>query len=178
EKSTRAAARYMKDLYATLGDWHLAIAAYNTGAGNVMRAQRRSGKTNFWDLAKTRYMRTETKNFVPAILALALMSKDPQKYGFEGLEHNQPLQFDPAKVSSPTALNRVARLVDWEVDDLKFLNPQLRLGVTPPGEQDYEVLVPSGRGAMFTTAYSALPESERTARLTNLHTVRRGETLA
>ncbi|HET6374043.1 MAG TPA: LysM peptidoglycan-binding domain-containing protein [Candidatus Polarisedimenticolia bacterium] len=178
EKATRAAARYMKDLYATFGDWHLAIAAYNTGAGNIMRAQRRSGKTSFWDLAKTRYMRTETKNFVPAILALALMAKDPAKHGFEGLQHNPTLQYDHVTVAGPTKLSLVARLSGVDEEEIRFLNPHLRLGVTPPGERDYELLVPQGRGDTFTMAYASLPEQDRRARLDQVHVVRRGETLA
>jgi len=178
EKSTRAAARYMKDLYATLGDWHLAIAAYNTGAGNIMRAQRRSGKTNYWDLAKSKYMLRETKNFVPAILALALMAKDPAKYGFEGLEHNTPLVYDRVSVDGPTQLSLVARLSGVTEDEIRQLNPHLRMGVTPPGEKDYEVMVPAGRGESFTAAYDAMPAAEKTARLAAVHTVRRGETLA
>lgn len=178
EKSTRAAARYMKDLYATLGDWHLAIAAYNTGAGNIMRAQRRSGKTNYWDLNKSKYMLRETKNFVPAILALALMAKDPAKYGFEGLEHNQPLEYDRVSVDGPTQLSLVARLSGSSDDEIKQLNPHLRMGVTPPGEKGYEVMVPAGRGQTFFAAYQAMPATERTAKLASVHTVRRGETLA
>lgn len=178
EKSTRAAARYLKDLYELLGDWHLAMAAYDTGAGNILRAQRRSGKTNYWDLAKTRYMHTEAKNYVPALLAMALIAKDPVKYGFEGLEHNAPLEYDRVTVAGPTDLSLVARLADCSIDDLRFLNPHLRLGVTPPGEKDYEVLVPAGKGGTFMAAYEALPDAERIARLAKVHTVRRGETLS
>ena len=178
EKSTRAAARYMKDLYATLGDWHLAIAAYNTGAGNIMRAQRRSGKTSYWDLAKTRYMRLETKNFVPAILALALMAKEPAKYGFEGLQHNPPLTYDRVVVDGPIHLSRVADLAGVEEQELRFLNPHLRRGVTPPGDRNHELLVPAGAGPRFTAAYQALPSNERIATLDKIHTVRRGETMA
>lgn len=177
EKSTRAAARYMKDLYATFGDWHLAIAAYNTGAGNVSRAQRRSGKTDYWDLTRTPYMRQETKNFVPAILALALMAKNPEKYGFEGLRHNDPLEFDRVTVDGPTDLSLIASLSGSTPDEIKFLNPHLRRGVTPPGEKDHEILVPAGRGPKFTAAYRSLPESERIAQLDQIHIVRRGETL-
>jgi len=177
EKSTRAAARYMKDLYATFGDWHLAIAAYNTGAGNIMRAQRRSGKTDYWDLAKTRYMRLETKNFVPAILALALMAKEPGKYGFEDLRHNEPLEYDRITVEGPARLSLVAKLAGVSEDEVKFLNPHLRLGVTPPDERNYELLVPAGTGPTFVAAYEALPDSEKIAKLDKFHTVRRGETL-
>jgi membrane-bound lytic murein transglycosylase D len=178
EKSTRAAARYMKDLYGIFGDWHLAIAAYNTGAGNIMRAQRRSGKTSYWDLAKTRHMRLETKNFVPAILALALISKDPEKYGFTDVQHNPTLRYDTVRVKGPTKLSLIARLADATEDDMRFLNPQLRLGITPPYESEYELKVPAGRGIAVAQAYEALPESERITRMAGTHTVRRGETLA
>lgn len=177
EKSTRAAARYLKDLYATFGDWHLAMAAYNTGAGNVLRAQKRSGKTAFWDLAKTKHMRTETKNFVPAILALALMSKDPATYGFEAVEHGPELRTDRVTVDGPTKLSLVARLAGVTEDEIRFLNPHLRMGVTPPGERDYEVLVPRGRATQFIAAYQALPEQEKRAKLAQVHRVARGETL-
>jgi membrane-bound lytic murein transglycosylase D len=173
EKSTRAAARYMRDLYGIFGDWHLAIAAYNTGAGNIMRAQRRSGKTSYWDLAKTNYMRLETKNFVPAILALALMSKDPAKYGFEGLQRNPTLRFDTVSVKGATRLSLIARLANADEEAIRFLNPHLRLGVTPPYENDYEVKVPAGTGVQVAQAYEALPESERITRLASTHTVRR-----
>ncbi|HKY34154.1 MAG TPA: LysM peptidoglycan-binding domain-containing protein [Candidatus Polarisedimenticolia bacterium] len=178
EKSTRAAARYMKDLYGIFGDWHLAIAAYNTGAGNIMRAQRRSGKTSYWDLARTKHMRLETKNFVPAILALALISKDPAKYGFDGIRHNPTLTYDTIQVSGATKLSLIAQLSGSSDDEIRFLNPHLRLGVTPPYEKEYEVRVPTGRGPETLTAYQALPESERITRVASTHTVRRGETLA
>lgn len=178
EKSTRAAARYLRDLYATFGDWHLAMAAYNTGAGNIIRAQRRSGRTDYWDLAKTRYMRTETKNFVPGILALALMAKTPERYGYSGLTHNPPLTYDRVRVDGPTKLSTLARLSGSTEEEIKFLNPHLRIGVTPPGEKNYEVLVPAGRGAEFLARYHATPESERTASVAATHRVRRGETLA
>ncbi|MGH9868879.1 MAG: LysM peptidoglycan-binding domain-containing protein [Candidatus Polarisedimenticolia bacterium] len=178
EKSTRAAARYMKDLYGIFGDWHLAIAAYNTGAGNIMRAQRRSGKTSYWDLARTKYMRLETKNFVPAILALALISKDPAKYGFEGVRHNPTLRYDTVSVNGATKLSLIARLAEVSEDDIRFLNPHLRLGVTPPYEKTYEVKVPAGAGVQVARGYEALPESERITAVASTHTVRRGETLA
>ena len=105
-------------------------------------------------------------------------SKDPAKYGFEGLEHNAPLKYDRVNVDGPTQLSLVARLSGSTDDEIKQLNPHLRMGVTPPGEKGYEVMVPAGRGETFLAAYQAMPESERTVRLATVHTVRRGETLA
>lgn len=183
EKSTRAAARYLKDLYATFNDWHLAMAAYNTGAGNVLRGQRRSGKQDYWSIAKTRYMHRDTKNFVPAILALALMGKNPQKYGFEDIEHFQPLEYDRVTVEGPARLSLIARLADVPVEDIRALNPHLRRDVTPPGpgpagSGSYEVFVPRGTGDQVAEAYAQLPRSEKIAKLDTEHTVRQGETLA
>ena len=178
EKSTRAAARYLRDLHDEFGDWHLAMAAYNTGAGNVRKAMRRSGKNDFWSVSETRYMRTETKNFVPAILALALMSKNPARYGFGDLQHNDPLEYDRVEVDGPTMLSLVAKLSGSTESEIQFLNPHLRLGVTPPGRKNYEVFVPRGRGATFMASYEALPEADRGAKIATVHRVRKGETLA
>lgn len=184
EKSTRAAARYLKDLYATFNDWHLAMAAYNTGAGNILRGQRRSGKKDYWSIAATRYMHRDTKNFVPAILALALMGKNPDKYGFSDLEHFAPLEYDTVTVEGPARLSLIARLADVSVEELRSLNPHLRRDVTPPGPAgapgsgSYEVMVPRGTGTQVAEAYALLPRSEKIAKLDTEHTVRQGETLA
>ena len=178
EKSTRAAARYLKDLHGTFNDWHLAMAAYNTGAGNILRAQRRSGDRDYWSLAKSRYMHRDTKNFVPAILALALMSKDPAKYGFGHLEHFAPSEYDVVTVEGPAYISLIARLSGSDEEDIRFLNPHLRRGVTPPGYARYEVMVPAGRGDRFASAYASMPKSEKIAVLDTMHTVRTGETLA
>ncbi len=184
EKSTRAAARYLRDLYATFNDWHLAMAAYNTGAGNILRGQRRSGKKDYWSIAATRYMHRDTKNFVPAILALALMGKNPDKYGFTDLTHFAPLEYDTVTVEGPARLSLIARLADVPVEEIRSLNPHLRRDVTPPGPASapgsgaYEVFVPRGTGAQVADAYASLPRAEKIAKLDTEHTVRQGETLA
>lgn len=182
EKSTRAAARYLKDLYATFNDWHLAMAAYNTGAGNILRGQRRSGKQDYWSIAKTRYMHRDTKNFVPAILALALMGKNPEKYGFTDIERFETLEYDTVTVEGPARLSLIANLAEVPVEEIRGLNPHLRRDVTPPGPGGsggvYEVMVPRGTGDRVARAYASLPRSEKIAKLDTEHTVRQGETLA
>jgi membrane-bound lytic murein transglycosylase D len=178
EKATRAAARYLKDLYAIFNDWTLAIAAYNTGAGNILRAQRRTGKTDYWDLARTKHMHRDTKGFVPCITALGLMSKNPEAYGFEGLQRNAPVTWDTVVVDNPTSIGTLAKLAGVSDEEIRFLNPHLRRGVTPPGRKEYEVMVPPGTGERFRAAYGSMPPSERIASVTQTHVVRRGETLA
>ncbi len=178
EKATRAAARYLKDLYAIFNDWTLAIAAYNTGAGNILRAQRRTGMTDYWDLARTRHMHRDTKGFVPCITALGLMSKDPEGYGFEGLQRFPSVTWDTVVVDGPTSIATIAKLSGSTEEEVRFLNPHLRRGVTPPGRKEYEVMVPPGSAERFRAAYTAMPASERIASVSQTHTVRRGETLA
>jgi membrane-bound lytic murein transglycosylase D len=109
---------------------------------------------------------------------LALISKDPSKYGFEGLQRNPTLRFDTVVVNGATPISLIARLANADEESIRFLNPQLRLGVTPPYEKQYEVKVPAGTGVQVAQAYEALPESERITRVASTHTVRRGETLA
>jgi len=178
EKATRAAARYLKDLYAMFGDWYLVMAAYNAGEGLVIRAIDRTGRRDFWDLAKTRSLRSETKNFVPSILALSIMSRDPDRYGHPGLRKDPPLEFDRATLDGPTDLALLARLAGSTVDEIKLFNPQLTRTVTPPGYRAYEVRIPRGAGEAFRTAYAALPASEKIASVRASYRVRKGDTLA
>ena len=102
EKSTRAAARYLRDLYKEFGDWYLAMAAYNTGSGRVARAIRRTGSRDFWHIAGSRYLVNETRNFVPAILSATILSKSPGAYGYTE-KTAPPLEYDTVIVDSPTA---------------------------------------------------------------------------
>src|SRR5947208_12071695 len=83
EKSTVAAAAYLRDLHVRYGSWELAQAAYNAGAVKVDKAMRATGSGDFWDLTRSRFLRRETKDFVPAIQAATLIGRDPGQYGFE-----------------------------------------------------------------------------------------------
>jgi membrane-bound lytic murein transglycosylase D len=91
EKSTRAYARYMKFLYDQLGDWYLAMAAYDWGAGNVQRAVQKTGYADFWELYKRNNLPGETKNYVPEILAAIIITKNPTQYGFENVQFDPPV---------------------------------------------------------------------------------------
>jgi membrane-bound lytic murein transglycosylase D len=178
EKATRAAARYLKDLYDQFGDWYLALAAYNAGEGKVIRAIERTGRDDFWELARTRHLRRETRNFVPSILAISIMARDPERHGFEGLKKDPTLRFDRVSVEDAANLSLVARLTGSSVKELRALNPELRRSITPPGVRGYELRVPGGTGARFRTAYAALPASEKIAAVDTIYRVRRGDTLS
>jgi membrane-bound lytic murein transglycosylase D len=178
EKATRAAARYLKDLYAMFGDWYLVMAAYNAGEGVILRAIDRTGKRDFWEFTKTRHLRTETKNFVPSILALSIMSRDPARYGYEGLQKDPPLDFDRVTLDGATDLGLVARLTGSSVEEIRRLNPQLTRNVTPPGYRAYQIRVPRGTGESFQTAYAAMPASEKVVQVRSTYRVRKGDSLA
>ncbi|HYG83141.1 MAG TPA: lytic transglycosylase domain-containing protein, partial [Pyrinomonadaceae bacterium] len=132
EKATRASARYLKDLYNHFGDWQLAMAAYNTGQGNIDRAIARAGSRSYWKIFP--YIAQETRNYVPAILATMLIAKNPEKYGFRGVRPDPPLAYDVVKVPTATSLHLIAQATGTNIDYIRMLNPELRRDVTPRGE--------------------------------------------
>ena len=174
EKSTRAAARYLKDLHGMFGDWYLALAAYNSGENTILNAMRRSPATNFWDLTETRYLRQETKNYVPAFLAAMIIAKDPRKYGFEDQPEN-PLQFERVAVDYPMDLRLVAECTGASLEEVKLLNPELVRSNTPARSPSYEIRVPVGKKDIFLSEVESIPEDKRVT--WRKHEVKEGETL-
>lgn len=144
EKPTAASARYLKDLSRRYnGDWLLAMAAYNTGALNVDRAISRAGEANYWKIYP--YIAQETRNYVPNILAVIMIAKNPEKYGFHNVRPEAPMAYEIVPVQSATSLRLIADATDTSVDYIQSLNPELRRDTTPRGEA-YNVRVPSGKG--------------------------------
>jgi len=159
EQATRASAKYLKTLAARYnGNWELAMAAYNTGAGNVDRGISRAGTANFWAIYP--YIAQETRNYVPNILATILIAKNPEKYGFKGIRSEPALAYDVVQVSSATSLQLVAQATDTSVDYIRSLNPELRRDVTPRGEA-YNVRVPGGKGKQFYAILKRIPAERR-----------------
>jgi membrane-bound lytic murein transglycosylase D len=175
EKATRAAARYLKFLYAKFGDWHLALAAYNGGWGRVQRALERSGRSDFWTLSEgQRFLPRETRNYVPLILAAVIVARNPAQYGL-ALE---PLAEEPTEVvalSTPVDLRRLAEYTGTSFDTLQDLNPELRRWTTPARGGSYPLRVPLGIGDMVRERASA-PAAELSDPFST-YTVRRGETV-
>ncbi len=174
EKSTRAAARHLKDLYKQFGDWYLAIAAYNSGPGNVQQAVKRTGYADFWELYRRDVLPAETKNYVPIILAMTIIAKNPAQYGIENLRPDPPQTYDVVTVDYPVDLRLVAECVDAPVTELEELNPSLLRGTTPKG-QKFELRVPEGAKGKYQTAIAAIPKDKRV--LWRYHKVEPGETL-
>ncbi|MEP6718142.1 MAG: transglycosylase SLT domain-containing protein [bacterium] len=159
EQATRASAKYLKTLASHYnGNWELAMAAYNTGAGNVDRAIARAGTANFWAIYP--YIYQETRNYVPNILATILIAKNPEKYGFKGIRPDAPLGYDVVQVANSTSLQLVAEATDTSVDHVRGLNPELRRDVTPRGEA-YNVRVPAGKGKQFYAILKRIPSERR-----------------
>ena len=131
-KSTHAAAKYLLDLYKQFGSWYLAAASYNCGEGRVAREINGSNHKNFWDLSDNKCLPTETKNYVPQMIAATIIAKNPEKFGFTKVPYLPPLQFDTVKVNEPTSLRAVSIAVNVPPEEISLLNPELRKGVTPP----------------------------------------------
>ena len=174
-KSTAAAANYLKDLYAMFNSWPLALASYNAGEGRVGRAMAKSKAGDFWDLRSTRYLRPETRNYVPKFMAATIIAKNPEKYGFN-LNYHEPLQYDEVVIDRPTDLQLIAKTAGVTYEEVKELNPELRQSVTPLGYDDYRLKLPVGAKTAFEERFAQIPEWEKTVWLK--HVVRRGETLA
>ncbi len=142
EKSTVAAASYLRDLHTMFGSWALAQAAYNAGEVKVSKAIRATGSSDFWTLAKTNHLRAETKEFVPAIHAATLIAQDPARYGFEFTEPGS-LDVEVVAVPPMTDLRRLAPRAGISLDALRKLNPVLVRAITPPGGS-WQLKVPAG----------------------------------
>ena len=164
EQATRASARHLKDLAKRYnGNWELAMAAYNTGAGNIDRAISRAGTANYWEIYP--YIAQETRNYVPNILAVILIAKNPEKYGFKGIKPDPALLYDVVQVPTATSLQLIADATDSSVDYIRTLNPELKRDITPRGDL-YNVRVPAGRSKQFVALLKRIPgENRESARI-------------
>jgi len=160
EKATHAAARHLKDLYNQFGDWYLAMAAYNSGPGTVQQAVRRTGYADFWELYRRNVLPKETRNYVPIIVAVTIMAKNPAQYGLDQLETEKPIAYDTVKIDYPVDLRLVAECVDAPAATLQELNPSL-LRWTTPKNQEFELRLPAGTKASYLSAIQAIPQDMR-----------------
>jgi membrane-bound lytic murein transglycosylase D len=175
EKATRAAARHLKDLYNQFGDWYLAMAAYNSGPGGVQSAVKRTGYADFWELYRRNALPRETRNYVPIILAVTIMAKNPQQYGLDKLALDQPVPYDTVKIDYPVDLRLVAQCVDTTPYALQDLNPSL-LRWTTPEAGTFELRLPAGTKDQYSAAIEKIPANMRV--WWRYHKVADGETLA
>jgi len=174
EKSSIAYAHYMKQLYDQFGDWYLAMAAYNWGAGNVQRAVMRTGYADFWELYKRNALPKETKNYVPGIIAAAIVAKNPKQYGLDTLVPESPVISDTVSVDYPIDLRLVADVTGAPLAEIVDLNPSL-LRMTTPEDADFDLHIPAGTKDVFEKRIAEVPEDKRTT--WRFHVVQPGESL-
>ena len=180
-KSTVAAALYLKELYGLFNkDWYLAAAGYNAGENKILRAIDMYNSRDFWELSKGSYLKRETKDYVPKLLAAAIIAKEPYKYGFADVAYLPPIEFDTVPIPTQTDLDLVARLCDVPVQTLRDLNPELRRWATPPDYPGYELKLPKGKKELFAAEYAKVPEDKRYTPkvLYTRYRMKKGDTLA
>jgi membrane-bound lytic murein transglycosylase D len=174
-KATEAYAREIKKDYDQLGDWYLAMAAYDWGAGNVQRAVERTGYADFWQLYKRNNLPQETKNYIPVFLAVTLMAKNPQQYGLANITPDPPLVTDTVTTDYAVDLRLVSDIVGAPVQEVAGLNPSLLRMSTPPDEP-FQLRLPAGTGPVYEKEIAEIPVDKR--RTWRFQTVKEGETLA
>jgi len=175
EKSTQAAAQHLKDLYAQFGDWYLAMAAYNSGPGTVQNAVKRTGYADFWELYRRNVLPKETRNYVPIILAVTIMAKNPHQYGLDDIVPEKPVPYDTVKIDYPVDLRLVAECIDDSVSNLQELNPSL-LRMTTPKQEEFALHLPAGSSERYLDQIAAIPLEMRV--WWRYHTVAPGDSLA
>jgi membrane-bound lytic murein transglycosylase D len=173
EKSTRAAAHHLRDLYNQFGDWYLAMAAYNSGPGTVQSAVKRTGYADFWELYRRNVLPKETRNYVPIILAVTIMAKNPSQYGLDTIVPDPKMEYDTVTINYPVDLRLVAECVDVTQEELQDLNPSLLRMTTPKGR--FDLHLPVGTVEKYQAAITPIPADKRL--WWRYHQIAPGETL-
>jgi membrane-bound lytic murein transglycosylase D len=174
EKSSLAYAKYMKTLYNQFGDWYLAMAAYDWGPGNVQRAVMRTGYADFWELYRRNVLPSETKNYVPGIIAAIIMAKNPEQYGLDKVVPDTPVVSDTVTVNYAIDLRLVADVTNSSLPEIVALNPSL-LRMTTPRDVPFDLHIPVGTRDVFAERVKGIPEDKRNS--WRFHVVRAGETM-
>jgi membrane-bound lytic murein transglycosylase D len=157
-KATEAAARYLKELSGIFnGDWYLATAGYNAGENKIMRAIIRYNSNDFWELSRGSYLKRETREYVPKLLAAAIIARDPARFGFSDVAYLPPIEFDTVKIRVRTDLKLVAKLVGTSYANIRALNPGLLHWCTPPNYPDFQLKIPKGTKERFEAEYAKSP---------------------
>ncbi len=177
EKATQAAVSYLHALYERFGDWQLAVAGYNAGEGKIERAIKKYSTRDFWELARHKYLRLETKRYVPKLIAAIMIARNPASYGFTDLNYQQPEQFDIINVPARSDLHAIAVCGSTTVKKLRKLNNELRKNLTPPGGQPYALRIPAGTydlvAANLTRLHPVVTTGYKTHKVCKGDTVRR-----
>ncbi len=176
-RSTVAAAKYLKDLYLMFESWYLAASAYNAGEARVLRAIETHKTNNYWRLCQNNALRRETRDYIPKLVAAAIIAKNPKKYGFEDVSYQEPFVFDSVQISFPVHLREISKLVDSSEEDLSDLNPELRRNTIPPQTVPYSLRIPPGTEVLVTRALAARRSEIETPEIPSQYSVKPGDTL-
>ncbi|MCC6277697.1 MAG: transglycosylase SLT domain-containing protein [Oligoflexia bacterium] len=144
EKSTVAAAKYLKRMYSMFNNWYLVAAGYNTGENRIKRLIEKHGTRNFWKIARQSGLEDETRDYVPKMIAAMLIAKSPQMYGFNSIEYYKPLSFEHFRVPGGTRLDELAEHIGVTEQYLQDLNPELLHGYIPPDIDGHLIRIPKG----------------------------------
>jgi len=186
--STQAAAAYLKDLYLMFESWYLAASAYNAGEYKILRAIEELKTNNFWAIAQTNKIRSETKNYIPKLISAAIIAKNPTKYGFTDLSYQDPLEFDTVETNKSISLRDLANAIDCSFSEISDLNPAYLKGSVPPNGEMVILRIPTGSKVVVERAISSnkwkylvsspppLSSTESSSAF-RIHTVRKGESL-
>jgi membrane-bound lytic murein transglycosylase D len=179
EKSTVAAALYLKDLFNQFGNWYLAAAGYNAGEKRIEKAVEKHETTDFWEISKYNTLPRETRDYIPRLLAAAIIAKEPEKFGFTNISYDQPIRYTNARVPGGTSLATIARAALTDLVTLKGLNPEILTGITPPDTDDYGLKLPEFvRKERFREELRAAAEKDRRVRDVTTYVCKRRDKLA
>lgn len=175
-KATRAAARYLKDLYTDLGDWHLALAAYNCGPGRVKSAISKANSRDYWVVRN--YLPRETQQYVPLFIAATKITLEPEAYGFTNIEYENPLDYRIAPLKGSFDIATIATAANTTVDRIRELNPELLRDRIPSGDANgYPVRIPIESRADVASILNDIPAPVQPTVTFVTHKVKRGESL-
>ncbi len=179
EKSTVAAAKYLRDLFNQFGCWYLAAAGYNAGEGRVERAINKHNTNDFWELIKYNALPRETREYIPKLIAAAIIAKYPEKYGFGNIEFDTPVRLKQTTVPQSTPLNIIAKAASLDVLTVRSYNPEILRGITPPYDSHYHVKLPETVDIeSFSNALEMELKHQRTIKGIVTYKVKKGDTLA
>lgn len=174
EKSTQAAAEYLKSLYELFQCWELAAASYNAGEGKILSVIKKTKSQDFWQISRHRYVKQETKKYVPKFLAAVTIARDPKLFGFSNIGESSPLAYEKVLVPPGTRLDRIARAAETGLAVIRLLNPALIKWQTPPNGSPMEIRIPLGKKKAFENNFHV---KQNDIAFAKRHRIRPGETL-
>jgi len=178
EKSTVAAAKYLRDLFDQFGYWYLAAAGYNPGENRVVRAIEKHNTDDFWEIYKYNTLPRETRNYIPQLIAAAVIAKEPEKSGFENITYDAPMRFVSLSVPPSTPLSVIAKASSINIDKVKAYNPEILRGITPPGTNNYEIKLPDSIDKLhFFAQLQGTPSNTQKTRNVITYKIKKGDTL-